>query len=136
MASTAPMVAKARPLANVYVWGVVGCALVVLASPALTPTSFSRVPALPGRGVTYFAWGPGYALRLTQEGATFLIASPHDPTELIELETDLPEPEAGPGERGPAACELLFGHESLELDAKRAELRSVQFRLDSGERPP
>ena len=129
------MVTKKRFLANVYVWGVVGCALGVLASPAPTPTSVSRVPALPGRGVTYFAWGPAYALRLTQEGATFLIASPHDPTELIELQTDLPEPEPAPGERRPAVltCELLFGHELLELDAKRAELRSIQFRLDSGE---
>ena len=132
------MVTKRRTLTKVHVWGVVGCALGILVSPALTPTSFSRVPALPGRGLTYFARGPGYALRLTQEGATFLIASPHDPTELIELQTDLPEPEAALGERRPAllACELLFGRESLELDAKRAELRSIQFRLDSGERPP
>ena len=129
------MVTKGRALANLYVWGVVGCALGILASPALSPTSFSRVPALPGRGVTYFVRGPGYALRLTQEGATFLIASPHDSTELIELQTDLPEPEAALGERRPAvlACQLLFGRESLELDAKRAELRTIQFRLDSGE---
>ena len=132
------MVTKGKALTNVYVWGVVGCALGILASLALTPRSFSRAPALPGRGVTYFAWGPGYALRLTQEGATFLITSPHDPTELFELQPDLPEPEAAPRERRPAVltCELLFGHESLELDAKRAGLRSIQFRLDSGERQP
>jgi hypothetical protein len=131
------MVTKGKALTNVYVWGVAGCALGILASQALTPTSFSRVLASPGRGVTYFARGPGYALRLTQEAATVLIASPHDPTELIELQTD-PEPEAALGERRPAvlACELLFGRESLELDAKPAELRSIQFRLDSGERPP
>lgn len=131
------MVTKGKALTNVYVWGVVGCALGILVSPALTPTSFSRVPALPG-GVTYFVRGPGYALRLTQEPATVLIASPHDPTELIELQTDLPELEATLGEPRPAvlACELLFGRESLELDAKRAGLRSIQFRLDSGERPP
>jgi hypothetical protein len=124
------MVTKGKALTNVYVWGVVGCALGILASPALTPTSFSRVPALPGRGVTYIARGLGY-----QEGATFLIASPHDPIELIELQTDLPEPEAALGERRPAvlACELLFGRESLEVDAKRAELRTIQFHLPSGE---
>jgi len=129
------MVSKRKALTNVSVWGVVGCALGILASPALTPTSFSRVPALPGRGLIYFAWGPGYALWLTQKSATFRIASPHDPTELIERQTDLPEPEAASGESRPAVltCELLFGHESIELDAKRAELRSVQFRLDSGE---
>lgn len=137
MASTAPMVTKGKALTNVYVWSVVGCALGILVSLALTPTSFSRVPALPG-AVTYFLRGPGYALRLTQEGATFLVASPHDPTELIELQTDPLEPEAALGERRPAvlACQLLFGRESLELGAKRAELRSIQFRLDSGERPP
>ena len=85
------------------------------------------MPALPGRAVTYLARGPEYA--------TFRTASRHDPTELIELQTDLPEPEAVPGDRRPAVltCELLFGRESLELDAKRAELRSTQFRLDSGE---
>jgi len=129
------MVTKERALTNVYVWGVVGCALGIFASLALTPTTFSSVPALPGRGVTYFAWGPRYALGLTQEGATFLIVSPHDPTELIELQTDLPEPEAVPGDRRPAVltCELLFRPASLELDAKRAGLRSTQFRLDSAE---
>ena len=129
------MVTKRRALANVYVWGAVGCALGILASPALTPTSFSRMPALPGRGVTYIALGPSYALRLTQESATFLFASPHGSTELIELQTDLPEPEAALGERRPAAlaCELLFGRESLELDAKRAELRTIQFHLPPGE---
>jgi hypothetical protein len=133
------MVTKERALTNVYVWGVVGCALGIFASLALTPTTFSRVPALPGLGVTYFAWGPGYALWLTQEGATFLIVSPHDPTELIELQINLPQFEAAPGERRSAVltCELLFGHEPLELDAKPAELRSIQqFRLDSRERPP
>jgi hypothetical protein len=105
------MVTKRTAFTNLSVWGVVGCALGVLASSALTPTSIIRA------------------------GAIFLIASPHDSTELIELQTDLPEHEAAPGELRPAllTCELLFGHESLELDAKRAELRSVQLRLHSAE---
>jgi hypothetical protein len=60
------MVTKRTALANVYVWGVAGCALGVL-------------------GVTYIARGPVYALPLTQAGATFLIASPDDSTKLIEL---------------------------------------------------
>jgi len=111
MASTAPMVTTGKALTNVYVWGVVGCALGILASLALPPANLSRVPVLPGRGVTYFACGPGYALRLTQEGATFLIASRNDSTELIELQTDLPESEAAPGEGRQAVltCELLLG---------------------------
>jgi hypothetical protein len=128
------MVTKRRALTNPYIWGVVGCALGVLASPAPTPTSFNRGPALAGGRVTYFAWGPGYALRLTQEGATFVIALPYD-LRADRTQTEPAGPEAAPGERSPAAltCELLFGDESLELEAKRAELRSVQFRLDSKE---
>jgi hypothetical protein len=135
MPSTPPMVTKRTALTNVAVSGVVGCALGILASLALTPTSFSRVPAWPRWGVTSFARGPDYALRLTQEGATFLIASRQDPTNLIELKAELPELEAGPAERRPAVltCEQPPGHESLEPDAERAELRSIQFRLDSGE---
>jgi len=129
------MVTKGKALTNVYVWGVVGCALGILASLALPPANLSRVPELQRRGVTYFACGPGYALRLTQEGATFVIASPRRLHRADRTQTDLPEPEAAPGERPPAVltCELLFGDESLELDAKPAEIRSVQFGLDSGE---
>lgn len=129
------MVTKRRALTNPYLWGVVGCALGVLASQAPTPTSFSRVPALPGWGVTYITRGSGFDLRLTQASAAFVIASPPRPHRADRTQTDLPELEAAPGERRPAVltCELLSGDESLELDAKRAELRSVQFRLDSGE---
>ena len=132
LANTAPMVTKRRALTNVCLWGVVGCALGVVASRAPTPTSLSRMPALPGWAVTYIAWGPNYALRLTQEGATFVIASPPRPQRADRTQTDLPELEAAPGERRPAVLtrELLLVHESLELDAKRAELRSVQLRLD------
>src|SRR5215471_14861535 len=84
-----------------YFWGVVGSAVGVLTSPALAgtapaeavarqflqqaPMTFTRLPAAPGREVAYIARGPGYAVRLTQQSATFLLAQPQDPKTLIDI---------------------------------------------------
>jgi hypothetical protein len=84
-----------------YFWGVVGCVAGVLTSPALAgtapaeavarqfwqqaPMTFTRLSAAPGREVAYIARGPGYAVRLTQQSATFLVAQPQDSKTLIDI---------------------------------------------------
>jgi hypothetical protein len=84
-----------------YFWAAVGLAVKVLTSPALAqtapaeavarqflqqaPMAFSRLPAAPGQEVAYIAHGPGYAVRLTQQSATFLVAQPQDAKTLIDI---------------------------------------------------
>ena len=82
-------------------WGVVGCAAGMLTSPALAetapagavarqfwkqaPMTFTRLPAAPRREIAYIARGPGYAVRLTQQSVTFLVAQPQDSRTLIDI---------------------------------------------------
>jgi hypothetical protein len=84
-----------------HLWGVVGCAAMLLTSPALAetapaeavsrqfwqqaPMAFTRLPAASGREVGYIARGPGYAVRLTQQSAMFLLAQPRDSKTLIDI---------------------------------------------------
>jgi hypothetical protein len=49
------------------------------------PMTFTRLPGAAGREVAYVARGPGYAVRLTQQSATFLVAQPQDSNALIDI---------------------------------------------------
>jgi hypothetical protein len=80
---------------------VVGYAAAVLTSPALggtapaeavarqflqqAPMTFTRLPTAPGQDAAYIAHGPGYAVRLTQHNATFLVAPTPDSKALIDI---------------------------------------------------